>query len=52
MLIYNAAVALYLSYVGFAEGLAGVFLWPVVALHVIPTAVLTRDITRMRRDLR
>jgi hypothetical protein len=46
MLIYSAAVALYLSYIGFAGGLTGVFLWPAVVLHVILTALLVRDITR------
>ena len=49
---YSAAVALYLAYVGFAGGLTGVLLWPVVALHVILTALLTRDVTRIPRDLR
>jgi hypothetical protein len=52
MWVYNAAVALYLAYVGFAGGLTGVLLWPVVALHVILTALLTYDVTRMLRDLR
>lgn len=52
MLIYSALVALYLTYLGFAGGLAGVLLWPAVALHVVLTALLTRDVTRMRRDLR
>ena len=51
MLIYSALVALYLTYLGFAGGLAGVLLWPAVALHVILTALLIRDVTRMRRDL-
>jgi hypothetical protein len=46
MLIYSAAVALYLSYIGFAVGLTGVFLWPAVVLHVILTALLARDVTR------
>jgi hypothetical protein len=46
MLIYSAAVALYLSYIGFAAGLTGVFLWPAVVLHVILTALLARDATR------
>jgi hypothetical protein len=50
MLIYSAAVALYLSYVGFADGLTGVFLWPAVVLHVILAALLTHDVTRVRRD--
>ena len=42
MLTYSAVVALYLAYFGFAVGgLTGVFLWPVVILHVILTALLT-----------
>jgi hypothetical protein len=46
MLTYGAAVALYLAYVGFVGGLTGVLLWPVVVLHVILTALLTRAPTR------
>jgi hypothetical protein len=46
MLVYSAAVALYLSYIGLADGLTGVFLWPAVVLHVILTALLARDATR------
>jgi hypothetical protein len=49
MLIYIASVTLYLAYLGFAEGLTGALLWPAVALHAILTALLTRDVTRMRR---
>jgi hypothetical protein len=52
MWAYSAAVTLYLAYVGFAGGLTGVLLWPAVALHVILTAFLTCDVTRMLRDLR
>jgi hypothetical protein len=52
MWTYSAAVTLYLAYVGFAGGLTGVLLWPAVALHAILTAPLTRDVTRMLRDLR
>jgi hypothetical protein len=52
MLTYSVLVTLYLAYIGFAGGLTGVLLWPVVVLHVILTALLTRDVTRMRRDLR
>ena len=52
MLTYSALVTLYLAYLGFAGGLTGVFLWPVVILHAILTTLLTRDATRMRRDLR
>jgi hypothetical protein len=52
MLVYSTVVTLYLSYVGFAGGLTGVFLWPAVVLHAILTALLTYDVTRMLRDLR
>ena len=45
MLTYSAAVTLYLAYVGFAGGLAGILLWPAVGLHVILTALLTRALT-------
>ena len=45
MLTYSAAVTLYLAYVGFAGGLTGILLWPVVVLHVILTALLTRALT-------
>src|ERR1700751_344814 len=49
MLTYSALVTLYLAYLGFA-GLSGILLWPVVVLHAILTAVLSRDVTRVRRD--
>jgi hypothetical protein len=42
MLIYGAAVALYLAYLGFAGGLAGVLLWPAVALHAVLSILLGR----------
>jgi hypothetical protein len=42
MLIYSALVTLYLAYVGFADSLTGILLWPVVALHLILTAFLIR----------
>ena len=45
MLSYSAAVTLYLAYVGFAGGLTGIILWPVVGLHLILTALLTRAST-------
>jgi hypothetical protein len=41
MLTYRAVVTLYLSYVGLAGDLSGVFLWPAVILHVILTVLLT-----------
>ena len=42
MLIYSAAVTLYLAYVGFALGSTGILLWPAVVMHVILTVLLTR----------
>ena len=47
MLIYCAAVTLYLAYLGFAGGLTGALLWPAVALHVILTALLSSNLTRL-----
>ena len=41
MLIYSVVVTLYLAYVGFAGGLAGMLLWPAVVLHAILAALLT-----------
>jgi hypothetical protein len=40
MLIYGAAVTLYLAYVGLSGGSSGVLLWPAVVLHVILTTLL------------
>ena len=45
MLIYGAAVTLYLAYLGFAGVSTGILLWPAVVLHVILTALLTRAST-------
>ena len=42
MLIYSAAVTLYLAYVGFAGGFVGVLLWPAVALHGALSILLAR----------
>ena len=50
MLTYSALVTLYFAYLGFAGGLTGSLLWPVVVLHVILTALLSRDAKRMRSD--
>jgi hypothetical protein len=41
MLIYSAAVTLYLAFLGFG-GLSGILLWPAVVLHAILTALLTQ----------
>ena len=46
MLIYSAAVALYLAYLGFAVGLTGMLLWPAVVLHAILTGLLARALAR------
>jgi hypothetical protein len=40
MLIYGAAVTVFLAYVGLTGG-GGVLLWPAVVLHAILTALLT-----------
>src|SRR5262249_3644371 len=40
MLVYGAAVAMYLAYLGVVDGLVGVLLWPAVVLHVILVALL------------
>src|SRR5262245_34835016 len=42
MLTYSAAITVYLAYVGFADGMSGVLLWPVVVLHATLTALLVR----------
>lgn len=47
MLTYSALVTLYLAYLGLG-GLPGVLLWPAIILHAILTALLTRDVARMR----
>ena len=40
MLIYSAAVTLYLAYVGVSGGSSGMLLWPAVVLHAIIVALL------------
>ena len=52
MLIYSALITLYFAYLGFAGGLIGILLWPVVILHMILTALLALDATRMQRKTR
>ena len=41
MLIYSVAATLYLAYLGLA-GLAGMLLWPAVALHLLLSILLFR----------
>ena len=45
MLVYSAAVALYLAYVGLAGDSAGALLWPAVVLHAVLTALLAHAST-------
>jgi hypothetical protein len=45
MLTYNAAVTLYLAYLGLAGGVTGILLWPAVVLHLILTGLLLRAST-------
>ena len=40
MLIYNAVIALYLAYLGTVGHLAGLLLWPGVALHAVVALLL------------
>jgi hypothetical protein len=40
MLIYSAAITLYLAYLGVSGGSNGILLWPAVLLHLILTALL------------
>jgi hypothetical protein len=42
MLTYSVLVTLYFAYLGFAGGLTGVLLWPVVALHLVLSILLGR----------
>jgi hypothetical protein len=42
MLIYGAAVTLYLSYLGIGGNWVGPLLWPAVALHAVLTLLLAR----------
>ncbi len=45
MLLYSAAITLYLAYLGFAGGFTGILLWPAVVLHAILTVLLARMTT-------
>jgi hypothetical protein len=51
MLIYSAAVAAYLAFIGFEGGLTGVMLWPAVVLHVILTALLAWAALNRSKDI-
>jgi hypothetical protein len=43
MLIYSAAVAVYLAYLGLSGAASGVLLWPAVLLHLIMSVLLVRE---------
>ena len=49
MLVYSAAITLYLACIGLAGEANGVLLWPVVVLHAILTALLARAWLAARR---
>ena len=42
MLTYITGAALYLAFLGVAGGLAGILLWPAVALHVLLSVLIAR----------
>ncbi|SOC37287.1 hypothetical protein SAMN05892877_10494 [Rhizobium subbaraonis] len=42
MLIYSAAVTVYLAYVGLWGGFTGILLWPAVGLHLLLSILLWR----------
>lgn len=52
LVIYNAMITAYLAYLGVAEGLTGVLLWPAVALHLVLTVLLGLTWIRDARVLR
>ncbi|HEV7258611.1 MAG TPA: hypothetical protein VGN82_12600 [Bosea sp. (in: a-proteobacteria)] len=49
MLVYSAAVAVYLAGLGIAGDATGALLWPAVILHVLLTALLMRAATQRPR---
>ena len=50
MLTYNVLIALYLSYLGTAEQLGGVLLWPGVILHAVVALSLARAWCKVKRS--
>jgi hypothetical protein len=51
MLAYSTLITLYLAYLGLFGGLAGVLLWPAVALHLI-ASILLFHLWQARAELR
>ena len=50
LLTYSVLVTVYLAYLGLAEAVTGILLWPAVALHVILTALLAYSVAAMGRS--
>ena len=50
MLVYSAAVARYLAWLGFTGAATGPFLWPAVIVHLILTGLLIGSVVRSARD--
>jgi hypothetical protein len=51
MLTYNAAVTVYFANLGFAGGLTGILLWPVIALHLGLTGLLILNTSGAPRQI-
>jgi hypothetical protein len=49
MLLYSAAITLYLAYIGFTGGPTGRLLWPAFGLHVVLTAFLARALATEKK---
>ena len=52
MLIYSAAVTLYLTYIGVSGPTTGMLLWPTVLLHAALTVLLVASPTEQQRERR
>ncbi len=50
MLVYGAAVTVFLAYVGVSGASSGLLLWPAVVLHAILTALLARAGNKRQGD--
>ena len=43
MLVYSAAVAVWLAYLGLSGAASGLLLWPAIVLHLVLSALLARQ---------
>jgi len=50
MLVYNPLVALFPAYVGISGKLAGILLWPAVAVHAVLTILLAGAWLKARHE--